>query len=127
MYNINSFSVVGRLGQDPDHKEFPSGAQLVNFSIAVRRKKDVTDWFDCVSWDKTAEIINKYTSKGSQVAISGTVYHDVWTDKDGAVRSKPVLKVEKVTLCDSKNKGVGGEGGDWSSSSPPQAPAYSDF
>jgi single-strand DNA-binding protein len=100
---VNNFSLIGRLGQDPEIKYFESGVCLASFSVAVTRSKDVSDWFDCVAWEKSAEIIGKYVTKGREVGLSGTIYHDVWTDKsNGEVRSKPMFRVDRVTLIGSK-------------------------
>lgn len=116
---INNVSLVGRVGKDPEIKYFESGKCLANFSIAVNRTKDITDWFDLVAWDKTAETVGKYVTKGKQVAVTATLYHDVWEDKgDGKPRSKPIFRVERLTLL---GKGADGEGG---SSAPPPAPDY---
>lgn len=118
---INNISITGRLGRDPEIKYFESGACLANFSVAVNRTKEITDWFDCVAWEKTAEIIGKFVGKGKEIAIVGTLYHDIWHDKaTDSNRSKPIIRVERVSLLGSKSDSQGG-------GTPPPKPQYDDL
>ena len=102
---INTVSLVGRLGQDPEIKYFESGKVVTKFSIAVNNpfKKDSPDWFDIEVWGKTAEVAGQYCKKGSQVGIVGHVDLDRWNDRsNGALRSKTKIVADNLYLLDSK-------------------------
>ncbi len=100
---MNSWSLVGRLTKDPDIKATKGGTQVCTFSLAVGRpyKKDETDFFDCVAFGKTAEIIADYHSKGNQIAVTGRGQQDRW-EKDGQKRSKVVMIVDQFSFVGDK-------------------------
>ena len=73
--------------------------------MAVNRikKDEPPDWFDLELWDKTAEIAANYVKKGSQIGIKGSLKIETWNDRNsGANRSKPIIRVDKLDLLDSK-------------------------
>lgn len=99
MANLNSCSFSGRLARDPEMRE--AGEKTVaQFSIGVSGyKKDETAWIDCVAWEKTADVISQYVSKGSFVVVSGRMKQRTWEDKEtGAKRSKLELIVNDLDL-----------------------------
>lgn len=75
----NVVVLVGNLTKDVELKELDKGLKIGNFNIAVNRKyKDasgnqVTDFFNCVVFDKVAENLSKFAGKGSRVAITGSL------------------------------------------------------
>jgi len=90
----NKVQLIGNLGNDPEIVNLESGKTLAKFSIATNESyknatgEKVTDtqWHNIVAWGKTAEIIEKYVSKGKEVAIEGKLTSRSWEDKDGIKR-----------------------------------------
>ena len=81
---MNKVTLVGRLGQDPEHKTANSGMTFVKFSIATNdgfgdNKK--TNWHNCTAFGKAADIIHKYVKKGSEIAVSGSIDYNKHDDK----------------------------------------------
>lgn len=76
---MNKIIIIGRMTRDPEYKITPSGAELCKICVAVDRKyKDKegnrqADFFNVVIWNKLAEIVAKYTKKGLQVAVEGSL------------------------------------------------------
>ena len=76
---LNKAILIGRLTKDPETKYAQNGTAVTNFTLAVDRtfkNKDgqkEADFIPVVSWRKTAELCEKYLSKGSQVAVSGRI------------------------------------------------------
>src|SRR5579875_1573992 len=71
---MNYVALIGRLGKDPESKEIKGDHQVAVFSLAVESgygDKKRTDWFRVLAWDRLAEMVVKYTSKGSKVAVQG--------------------------------------------------------
>ncbi len=102
---INSVTLVGRAGQDPEIRYFESGTSLTTFSVAVNRptKNKETDWFDIKLWGRQAEIASEYVRKGSLVGIMGQVDFDTWNDKNsGELVTKPVIAATDIRLLGSK-------------------------
>jgi single-strand DNA-binding protein len=103
--NINSVSIAGRTGSDPEVKYFESGTNKTSVSLAVRRTSDQTDWFDLEAWGKTAEVMGNYVRKGGLIGISGQLKLEEWTDRNsGELRSKPVISVNQLDLLGSKQE-----------------------
>jgi len=103
--NVNSVSICGRTGRDPDPKYFESGTNKTSCSLAVRRTADQTDWFDLEAWGKKAEVMNNYVCKGGLIGVSGQLKFEEWTDKNsGELRSKPVISVDQLDLLGSKQE-----------------------
>ncbi|SDG69150.1 single-stranded DNA-binding protein [Winogradskyella thalassocola] len=90
----NKVQLIGNLGQDPEITNFESGKILAKFSIATNdsyknaqgEKITDTQWHNVVAWGKTAQIIEKYITKGKEVAIEGKLTSRSWEDKDGIKR-----------------------------------------
>jgi single-strand DNA-binding protein len=98
--NYNKTQVGGRLTRDPEVKRTNAGTAVAEISIAVNRKwrdpsgnvKEEVDFIDVTLWGKTAELAEKYLSKGRSVFIDGRLQLETWDDKTtGQKRTK--LKV----------------------------------
>ena len=90
----NKVQLIGHLGKDPEIINLESGKMLAKFSLATNESyknahgEKVTDtqWHNIVAWGKTAQIVEKFVSKGKEVAIEGKVTTRSWEDKDGMKR-----------------------------------------
>jgi single-strand DNA-binding protein len=102
---VNSVTLVGRAGRDPEVRYLESGSVVANLTIAVNRRSrdDEPDWFNLEIWGKQAEVAANYVRKGSLVGIIGSFKLDRWTDKaSGEERSKTVVRVDRLELLGSK-------------------------
>lgn len=106
--SLNSVTLVGRAGRDPEVKYFESGSVVCNLPLAVNRRQrnsDQPDWFDLEIWGRTAEIAANYVRKGKLLGIQGRLKFDHWQDRNtGAQRSKPVVRVDQLDLLGSKRE-----------------------
>ncbi|GAA3559160.1 single-stranded DNA-binding protein [Snuella lapsa] len=90
----NKVQLIGNLGNDPEIINLESGKMLAKFTIATNEhyknakgeKITETQWHNIVAWGKTAEIIEKYVSKGKEVAIEGKLTSRRYDDKNGDKR-----------------------------------------
>ena len=104
---INTISLVGRAGREPDVRYFESGSTVANFTLAVNRisRSDEPDWFNLEIWGKQAQIAADYVKKGSLVGITGSFKIDSWKDKNtGEDRFKPVVRVDRLNLLSSRRE-----------------------
>jgi single-strand DNA-binding protein len=111
---MNNITLVGRAGRDPEVRYFESGTVVANFTLAVNayKKDEAPDWFNLTIWGKQAQVAADYVRKGSQIAVSGRMTSEKWTDKTtGEEKSKPVVVVERITLLGKKNDLADGDGG----------------
>lgn len=124
--SVNKVILVGNVGKDPEVRNTPSGAKVVNFTLATSEtwndrasgeRKERTEWHRVVVWnEKLGEIIEKYVHKGSKVYVEGTLQTRKWTDQSGQDKytTEVVLQAYRgeLTLLDSRNSGgEAGEGG----------------
>ena len=65
---VNSVTLVGRAGRDPEVRYFESGSMVANLTMAVNRRSrdDEPDWFNLEIWGKQAQVAADYVKKGSQ-------------------------------------------------------------
>ena len=105
MMAINSVTLVGRAGRDPEVRYFESGTVVANLTMAVNRRNrdDEPDWFNLEIWGKQAQVAADYVKKGSLIGITGSFKLDNWKDRNtGEDRNKPVVRVDRLELLGSK-------------------------
>ena len=101
--DINNVILVGRLTKDADIRT-GNDKTIAKFSIAVNRmKKDEADFLNCVAFGKTAEIVEKYTHKGSRIAIRGRIQTGSY-EKDGRKVYTTDIIAEEIQLLDPKSE-----------------------
>lgn len=104
--SLNHIVLLGRLTSDPEIKTTQSGLSVTSFSIACDRsygKDKQTDFIPCTAWRQTAEFIGKYFSKGSLIAVEGSLQSRKYTDKDGKNHIAYEVLVDRVHFAGSKS------------------------
>lgn len=102
---LNVVTLVGRVGGDPETRRFESGNMKTTVTLAVNRptKSDQPDWFNLEFWGKQAGVVENYVRKGSLIGVKGSLKIETWTDRNtGALRSKPVILVDRLDLLGSR-------------------------
>lgn len=102
----NKVQLIGHVGNDPEVKALDGGKKLVNLTIATNDyyindkgdKIEQTEWHRVTAWGKVAEIIEKYVTKGKEVAIEGKLTHRSYDDKDGNKRYVTDVVVNDILL-----------------------------
>ena len=96
MIIINKIIICGNLTKDNELKQ-AGQTQVLKNTLAVKRefKKDETDFINIVAFSKTAELIAKYTQKGSKLLIQGRLQIGSY-EKDGIKRSTADVIVENI-------------------------------
>jgi single-strand DNA-binding protein len=92
MASVNSVTLIGRLGKDPEQKTMADGSKLVTFSMAMSeqwtdrdsgQRKERVEWANISIWNEAlAEVATKYLKKGSQVYINGRLETRSWGEGD---------------------------------------------
>ena len=103
--NLNKVILGGRITNDVELKQTPSGLGVCSFTIAVARKygKDQqTDFINCVAWRNTAEFIANYFRKGASICIVGNIQTRSWDDKTGKKQYATEVIVDEAMFVDSK-------------------------
>ncbi len=102
----NRVQLIGRVGQDPEVKNLEGGKKVTTITIATNDvyykdngdKVEQTEWHRVTAWGKTAEIIEKYVTKGKEIAIEGKLTHRTYEDKNGEKRYVTDIVVNEMLL-----------------------------
>jgi single-strand DNA-binding protein len=112
MYALkNKVQLIGNLGQNPEIKTLDGGKKMAKFSIATNEayrnangeKITETQWHNLVAWGKLAEIIEKYITKGSEVAVEGKLTYRTYNDKDGNKKYFTEIQVNELLMLGDKS------------------------
>jgi single-strand DNA-binding protein len=106
----NRVQLIGRLGAKADVKKLESGKSVANFNMATNEvyfnakgeKVEETTWHHVVAWNKQAETIEKYTDKGSEIAVEGKIVNKNYTDKEGIKRYVTEVHIDEILLLGEK-------------------------
>lgn len=103
--SLNKCFLQGRLTAVPEMRMTQSNKQVCTFNIAVDRdyKSETTDFINCVAWEKKAEFVNNYFTKGQQIIVEGKIQTRSYEDKNGQPHKVTEIFVESVYFCGSKN------------------------
>lgn len=97
---MNKVILIGNLTKDAELSFVKgTGSAITKFNLAVSRgykDKNETDFINCVVFGKIAENVAQYTSKGSKVAVEGSLRINNYTDKDGNKRSFTEIYVNNI-------------------------------
>jgi len=103
---MNVVVLMGRLAADPELKTTQSGKSVTSFRIAVNRRyeKNAADFIDIVVWEKTAEFVTRYFSKGSMIAVQGRIQTRNYEDKNGNKRTAFEVVADNVSFTGGKSE-----------------------
>jgi single-strand DNA-binding protein len=105
----NSVQLIGRLGKDPEVKTF-SNRKKASFSIATTdsyknqkgEKVEDTQWHNIVIWGKLADVVEKYLTKGQEVALEGRLIHRNYETDKGEKRFITEINVNDLLMLGGK-------------------------
>ena len=120
---MNKVILMGRLTRDPEVSSSASGTTFARFSIAVDRRfkregEPDADFFNCTSFGKQAEFVERYLKKGTKVVVTGRIQNDNYTNKEGQKVYSVRIMVEEIEFAESKN--ASSDGGSYNSGSSSQ-------
>ncbi|MCM1167733.1 MAG: single-stranded DNA-binding protein [Lachnospiraceae bacterium] len=105
---MNKVLMMGRITRDLELKATPNGKSVCAFSIAVDRKfksadgEKVTDFFNVVTWGKTAETVTRYFGKGRMILVEGEMQTRKYTDKNGNPATWYEINAENIYFTGEK-------------------------
>ena len=105
---MNKVILIGRLAKDPELRTTASDIAVCSFTVAVDRRfksegQPTADFINVIAWRQTAEFVSKYFSKGSKIALSGSIQTRSWEDKDGNKRYATDVVADGVEFCERKS------------------------
>jgi single-strand DNA-binding protein len=116
--SVNKVILVGNVGKDPEVKYTPSGIPVGKFSLATNERfkdkngefQERTEWHTIVAWQRLAEIVGEFVSKGSKVYVEGKLQTTHWNDRQsGATKYRTEIVARDLVLLGSRGSGNGGQ------------------
>ena len=107
---VNKVVLIGNLGRDPEVRNLESGAKFAKFSLATNEnykdadgnKQSRVDWHSLIAWGKTAEIVEKYITKGKEIAVEGKLTTRNYETKEGEKRYITEVVCNELLMLGSK-------------------------
>jgi len=115
MAGLNKVMLIGNVGKDPEMRYTANGNAVTSFSLAVNRtlqgadgeRREETDWFDIVTWNKLAELCSQFLQKGRQAYVEGRLHTRSWEGQDGQRRYRTEVIAQTVLFLGSAQGGGG--------------------
>jgi single-strand DNA-binding protein len=105
--------LIGNLGADPEMRYTANGSAVTTFRVAVSRsfasegeRREETEWFRVVAWNKLAELVQAHLNKGRKVYVEGRLSTRSWDGPDGQKRYMTEVVANQVLFLD-RPQGVG--------------------
>ena len=112
--------LIGNLTRDPELRYTGQGTAVSDLRVAVTTRrggrnteaKDETLFIDVTVWDRLAEFVNEWFSKGKPILVEGRLVEDSWQDKEtGEKRAKVKILADRVQFLPRSDAGGGAQGG----------------
>ena len=110
---MNKIILVGRITKDLELECTTNGTFFMRFNVACKSKQrdengeQKVDFFVCVAWRQTAELIKRYCKKGSLLQLSGSMGSRTYEKQDGTKQTIWEVNVEDVEFLSSSNEETG--------------------
>ncbi len=105
---LNKVMLIGNLGTDPEMRYTANGSAVTTFRLAVSRsfgggegeRREETEWFTVVTWNKLAELLGQHLQKGRKVFVEGRLSTRSWDGPDGQKRYRTEVVGNQVLFLD---------------------------
>ena len=104
---MNVFSFTGNIGKEAEIRHTANGDAVTGFNVAVKSgygQNEKTVWVKCSLFGKRGEAVAPYLLKGQQVAVSGELSIQEWTNKEGEKVTDIAVRANDVTLIGGKKQ-----------------------
>lgn len=106
----NSVRLIGRLGRDPEVKEFESGKKVARFSLATSdvyyddqsNRVEQTQWHLVAAWGKLAGTVEQFLHKGQEIALEGKLVYREYENKEGIKKNVTEIVVSELLMLGAK-------------------------
>lgn len=120
--SLNKVMLIGNVGQDPEVRYLDNGApgaKVATFRLATTERykdrsgelKENTEWHNIVAWRSTADVVEKYVRKGTQLYIEGRLRNRSWDDQNGNKRYVTEILADTLQLLGKKADNPASQGG----------------
>jgi len=110
--SVNKVTLVGRLGADPEIREFEDGGAVLNIGLATNRRwtnretqerHDETEWHNLVFRNGLAKVVTQHLHKGDQIYVEGRIQNRKWQDRDNQDRFTTEIVISELEMLGGRN------------------------
>jgi len=106
----NRVQLIGRVGNTPEVRSLSEGKTMARINLATNEvhinkdgeKVTETQWHNLIAWGKNAKFIEKYLTKGQEVAIEGKLTNRSYDDKEGVKRYITEIVINELMMIGNK-------------------------
>lgn len=119
--SLNKVMLIGNVGRDPEvrYLENSGNAKVATFTLATTERyrdrngetRENTEWHNIVAWRNSADIVERYVKKGTQLYIEGRIRTRSWDDQTGNKRYTTEILVDSLQLLGRKADNPASQGG----------------
>ncbi len=118
--SLNKVMLIGNVGKDPDVRYLEgNSAKVAQFTLATTERykdrngetRENTEWHNIVAWRNTADVVEKYVRKGTQLYIEGRIRTRSWDDQNGNKRYTTEIMADTLQLLGKKSDNPASQGG----------------
>ena len=126
MAALNKVMLIGNVGTDPEMRYTANGNAVTTFRMAVNRnysgpdgeRREETEWFSIVTWNKLAETCSQFLQKGRSAYVEGRLQTRSWEGQDGQRHFRTEVIANTVQFLDKGQAAPIPENGDAAESMP---------
>ena len=108
MASLNKVLIIGNVGTEPEMRFTPNGNPVTSFRVATNRvyttgegeRKQETEWFTVVAWNRLAENCNQFLTKGQRIYAEGRLHTRIWENQEGQKHSRAEVVANRVIFLD---------------------------
>jgi single-strand DNA-binding protein len=108
MAGLNKVMLIGNVGTDPEMRFTANGNAVTTFRLATTRtyttpdgeRREETEWFTIVTWNKLAETCSQFLQKGRRAYVEGRLQTRSWEGQDGQKRYQTEVVANTVLFLD---------------------------
>ena len=121
--SLNKAMLIGNVGKDPEVRYLDGSngqAKVATFTLATTERyrdrsgevRENTEWHNIVAWRNTADVVEKFVKKGTQVYIEGRIRTRSWDDQSGNKKYTTEIIADNLQLLGKRAENpAGGQGG----------------
>jgi single-strand DNA-binding protein len=114
MPSLNKITIIGNVGNEPEMRFTPNGKPVTSFSVATNwvytspegERRQETEWFSVIAWNRLAEQCNQFLAKGKLVYAEGRIHTRNWESQDGQTHSRIEVIANRVIFLDRRGPGA---------------------
>lgn len=109
--SLNKVMLIGNVGADPNVRYLEGNAKVASFTLATTERykdrngeqRENTEWHNIVAWRSTADVVENYVKKGTQLYVEGKIRTRNYTDQTGVKKYITEITADTIQMLGRKS------------------------